>query len=173
MKPLIFISFLAILFAGACKRDCCKHEKDNETTVLQGEIDVKTAKRLVDNFAPRSFRNGNFGYKDTRCVWFSKEQLKKLICKLEKENGDGVRFYLGTYDRDTMPGPDYDTSYKNQTTLIMVSTKLKSGKHFDYFGKTENGTDLGAILTSDPQNRGEMCPPPQTCIAEGALLFEP
>lgn len=175
MKPLIFFALLANLFICSC----CKPDKIS----LKGIIPVDTAKKLVRNFDERVFRRTDrYGFNDTRCVWFPIEQLENLVKKVKCEKGDGVRFYLAAYNVNCMPDSMYNTNYLDHTTLIMVSTfdsvdhpipGSTRHRHFDYFGKKENGTHIGAILTSDPQNRGEMCPPPNICADEGALLFQP
>jgi hypothetical protein len=175
MKPLIFFSLLANLFICSC----CRPDKIE----LKGIIPIDTAKHLVHNFDERSFkREDRLGFADTRCVWFPIKQLEKLVQKIKCEKGDGVRFYLAAYNVNSMPGAEYDNLYRDHTTLIMVSTfdsvdhptpGSTRHRHFDYFGKNKNGIDVGAILTTDPENRGEMCPPPNICAEEGALLFQP
>lgn len=172
MKPLISFSFLAILIAGACQPAAPDHENAKANLVLKGTIDVKTAKRLVNNFEPRTFRkNDVMGFNDTRCVWFSVGQLDSLIQKIKNEKGDGVRFYLATYDKDS--AIHNDTLFRDHTTLVMVSTARDSrGKHVDYFTDKVNVT-RGAIITATAENQGELCPPPATCAGEGALLLQP
>jgi hypothetical protein len=166
MKPLILFFLLANIFICSC----CQPDQ----IVLKGTLPIDTAKKLIRNFDERVFRRTDrYGFNDTRCVWFSIEQLENLVKKVRCEKGDGVRFYLAAYNVNCMPDSTYNTNYMDHTTLIMVSTKSKSGKHFDYYGKNENGIDVGAIITSDPENRGEMCPPPSNCTPEGATLFQP
>jgi hypothetical protein len=171
-KPLIFFALVAILFINACKPAASDPENANANLVLKGTIDVKTAKRLVKNFEPRTFRKKDvLGFNDTRCVWFSVGQLDSLIQKIKREKGDGVRFYLAAYDKDR--AVQNDTLFRDHTTLVMVSTVRDSsrGKHVDYFSDKANGTK-GAIITATPENRGEICPPPSNCSADGASLLE-
>ena len=176
MKPLIFFYSLTILFAGACKPATPDHEQADANYILKGNIDVKTARRLINNFESRLCYHPvdkQVGFFESRYAWFSKKQLKSLLDTVKKYGCDGVRFYFAAYDKDKMPSKDYKEEYKDHMTLVMVTTRDSSGKHKDYFGKNENGIETGTIQTADPQNRGEMCPPPQTCIAEGADLLEP
>jgi hypothetical protein len=35
---------------------------------------------------------------NTRSIWFSAERLQALLDKIKSEGGDGIRFYLATYD---------------------------------------------------------------------------
>ena len=172
MKPLTIFFVLAIIFIDACKPSANDHEKDNANDiVLKGTIDVKTAKRLVKNFEPRSFhRNDVIGFFDTRCIWFSVGQLDSLIQKIKHEKGDGVRFYLAAYDRDS--AVHNKSNFRDHTTLVMVSTAPGAkGKHVDYYDSTHHRS--GAIITTTPENQGELCPPPATCADDGATLFEP
>ncbi|THU38341.1 hypothetical protein FAM09_16835 [Niastella caeni] len=178
MKPLSIFSLMAIIFIAACNPSA--NDPGKPTPILKGSIDVKTAKRLVKNFEPRSYHEtGEYGFFDTRCVWFSIEQLDTLVQKIKHENGDGIRFYLAAYDKDS--AIHNKSVYRNHSTLVMVSTfdtvvirdSKREHKHWDYYGKSANGIDAGAILTTDPENRGELCPPPATCGEEGATLFKP
>jgi len=170
MKPLISIPLLTILFAGACKPAAGDHDNANTDIVLKGTIDVKNAKRLVKNFDDRTYRKKDqLGFNDTRCVWFSVGQLDSLIQKIKREKGDGVRFYLAAYDKDS--AFHNDTLFRDHTTLVMVSTALDSrGKHVDYYYDKTNGR--GTILTATPENSGELCPPPTNCSGDGATLLD-
>ena len=182
MKSLICFYFLvAILFISACQPAGDKpatgdHVKANTISPLKDTIDVETAKRLIKNFDPRTFKKPDVGFFDTRCVWFSIEQLGGLIEKIKSENGDGVRFYLAAYDENSTPY-NFKPDYRDHSTLIMVSTKdsvifindpqKRDTLHVDYFynhGK-------GVILTTTPENQGELCPPPNPCTSVGAKLF--
>jgi hypothetical protein len=62
----------------------------------------------------------------------------------------------------------YDTLVKNTDPKHPKPDSVH--KHYDYFG---NKKMLGVMLTTDPENRGEMCPPPNICAEDGALLFQP
>lgn len=181
MRLLIFFSFLAILFAGACKPTTSTPSPSTSTSgPLKGIIDSTTAKRFVHNFNGREYKRKNFlGWHGSRTVWFSKEQLKALIDKVYEENGDGIRFYFAAYDSTQKPGYKANPRYLDQSTLIMVSTfdtiAVRDGKkdtlHWDYYFDRKKGRE-GRILTTIPENQGELCPPPANCFSEGALLLE-
>jgi hypothetical protein len=173
MKPLILFSFLAILFAGACK------PTTGNPGPLTGTLDSSTAKRFVHNFNGREYkRKDRLGWYGSRTVWFSKEQLKALIDKVYDEKGDGIRFYFAAYDSTEGNGFHCKSSYLDQSTLVMVSTfdtiVVRDGKkdtlHWDYYYNKNIGRQ-GGIITTTPENQGELCPPPINCTAEGATLL--
>jgi len=168
MKSLICFSFLAILFVIACK------PTGGTTPPLKGTIDSTTARRLVHNFNGREFNRGVPGWHGSRCVWFSKEQLKSFIEQIYKEDSsDGVRFYFAAYDSNIVNGVNTKPDYCDQSTLVMVSTsRVIDGKdtlHFDYYN---DKNPKGGILTAIPENQGELCPPPIHCTAIGAKLLD-
>lgn len=128
---------------------------------------------------------------DTRCIWFSKERLAAVLQQLEKEKGSGVRFYLATYDKRYNLNPTAkdqnrpEKQYWGYNTLIMVSTRDTTtavGKiHQDYYtnfnpdmiagtNQTKKGRN-GFIVGFTPENRGELCPPPESCYDFGATLL--
>jgi hypothetical protein len=174
MKPLIFFSLVAILYVGACK-------PSGNDPVLQGTIHDSTARRLVQNFGKRVYQihQGGLTSSDTRCVWFSIEQLKSLISRIEKDTckgKKGIRFYFATYDPTIHKDAHCKPQYQNCTTLVMVSTrdsiKEKVTLHFDYYNDTVRNM-RGGILTTTPENQGELCPPPANCNDDGATLLKP
>ena len=111
---------------------------------------------------------------NTRAIWFSAGRLDSLVSKIKKEKGDGIRFYLATYDtgyKEDVNSRMPDKKYWGYNTLVMVSTKDSLGKyHQDYYKNTSaNGPASGFIVGATPENRGEMCPPPRDCT--GATLL--
>jgi hypothetical protein len=190
MKPISLFFFTAILFAGACKPSV-------SYPVLQGAIQDSTARRLVKNFEGRSHHrprpflgdalDGQFPdtLSDSRCVWFSLNQLESLITRMKNDSVEGtkgIRFYFAAYDKTTR-NTDVPTKidYRCYSTLVMVSTrdsirKDSNGKidtlHFDYYGD-KLPSRRGAILTAPPENQGELRPPPATCAGDGATLLQP
>jgi hypothetical protein len=173
---LFLITVFIALAIGACKpQNNGNVQASADAQLLKGAIPETTARRLVEHFGTRAhiFKKGK---PDTRTVWFSKEQLKSLIDSVYRENGDGIRFYLAAYDstkhEDTKNIKDI---YMNYTTLIMVSTRFDSLNkiHLDYYNNAKNsGGRKGAIIMSPPENQGELCPPPATCVASGATLLK-
>ncbi len=113
---------------------------------------------------------------NTRAVWFSIKRMDSLVAQIKREGGDGIRFYLATYDstyKDVIGGNKPDKRYWGHTTLVMVSTKDSTVKpyHQDYYYKINgNGPSQGVIVGTVPENRGEQCPPPSTCKTVGATL---
>lgn len=209
MKLKFTILFTALIAVSvvACKQK--ETTAEGATTTSKGAIipdsvlvDVRTAREYVNNYASHAGfvdpteeeeRARKPKKPDTRCVWFSKTRLQQMLNKLEKEDGDGVRFYMITYNKK------YDTTlvgrktlvpekkYWGYNTLLMVSTKpVKTGNeilHFDYYENMVNQQGVaqknaksekpGFIVTFVPENRGELCPPPATCEFEGATLLDP
>jgi hypothetical protein len=161
--------------------------------ILKNTVDTATAKRMVSNFTPRSGKvqaddANKRDNPDTRCVWFSKEQLQALINKVDTlEGGDGIRFYFAAYDKKLTKGSEHiKKEYWDHSTLLMVSTQANKKdtsdkRHYDYYLNTRkllNGKYVpdakhsGAIITAIPENQGELCPPPAKCNTEGATLLE-
>lgn len=190
MKTLKLIPFLAsiVLIISACN-EAPKTDHDalnSAAPMLTGKVDTSTARRWVARFKPRSHKfKGNYG--DTRCVWFSKEQLKALLNRVDSiKEGDGIRFYLATYDSIPQKGFNYfKPEYANYSTIVMVTTRKGTGllanKHMDYYKdetKLLHGKPVidvkhsGIILSASPENEGELCPPPAKCNTQGAMLLE-
>ncbi len=185
MKPLICLSIAAMLLANACKPANHEPEKeksdntnDNSAVILKDTIRPDVAKRLVRNFDRRVYQHhqGALRFSDTRCVWFSSKQLKSLLKLIDSEGGNGIRFYMASYDSIAKHGIKVPDEYRNYSTLVMVSTRDSVTPQgvtlrWDYYNR---GPKLrGGILTADPENRGEICPPPNNCNADGATLLEP
>lgn len=119
---------------------------------------------------------------NTRCIWFDKSRIRDLICQLDQDGGDGMRFYFATYDSTYSPGnlksdgvlaePAPAPDYWGRNTLVIVSTRDK----VDYFGDSTlpAGTQQrkGFLLTieDNAENHGELCPPPARCY--GARLLK-
>lgn len=173
MKPLILFSFLAILFAGACK------PTTGSSGSLTSNLDSSTARRLVHNFNGRVYRRNNYlGWHGSRTVWFSSDQLQALLTKIQNEKGNGIRFYYAAYDSVEEKGFHCQSNYLDQSTLVMVSTfdtiVVRDGKkdtlHWDYYFDRGKGR-TGGIVTATPENQGELCPPPANCYADGATLL--
>lgn len=183
MKPLICFSIAAMLLANACKpaadeKDNSDHGNDNTELILKDTLAPVVAKRLVRNYDSRVYqmRQGELLSSDTRCVWFSSKQLESLLARIDSEGGNGIRFYMATYDNKAMPGVNILEKYHNYSTLVMVSTRDSINSkgdtlHWDYYNR--GGRLRGGILTAEPENRGEICPPPSNCSEDGATLLEP
>jgi len=131
------------------------------TGTLIGVISKEEADEMVKSYAAPD--------NQTKCVWFSLEEMDQMvtILKTEKMYGwdtDGVRIYFGTYTTGTIG--TQPKNYLGLNTLIMVSTmavKSEAGEvlyHEDYFDHIQVIPEPGdKAIISDPQNRGELCQP--------------
>jgi len=175
---LFLIAIFAALAIVACKPQNNNNvQASADAELLKGSISDSTARRLVKNFGGRahSIKHGGIIRPDTRTVWFSKEQLRELINRIDSEKGDGIRFYLAAYDSVKKPDTKkINDAYMNYATLIMVSTRYDSLNqvHADYYKNlTGAGGKNGGIIMATPENQGELCPPPATCAKSGATLL--
>lgn len=190
MKKTIFpvVTLAVILFFNACTQRHAE-KRVSETAVVDSDtISYLEAKKYVANYAPRAgiVKRVSLDEKrvtvdslpDTRCIWFSIDRLKALVDQIKEEKGDGIRFYLSTYDKQYVTGEkhphDPPRIYWGYNTLIMVSTQYLDGNHVDYYGTSikNNRKRTGFIIMADPENRGELCPPPANCNKIGATLIE-
>jgi len=200
--PVLFTALIAVGLAACQQKETAAVETTSKNLTVPDSVlvDVQTAREYVHNYASHA------GYvdqtveeikakapkkPDTRCVWFSKERLREMLDQLEKEKGDGVRFYMVTYNKKydtTLIGrktPIPPKKYWGYNTLLMVSTKpVQSDEgilHFDYYENIVNEENAaknaakkeksGFIVTFVPENRGELCPPPSNCRSIGATLL--
>ena len=184
-KTHIFL--LAVLSGTVLWNSCQQSGSDSSAAVDEPahyvipdsvKVPYREAKHLVDNYAPHAgtVNRGKDSLPDTRAIWFELERLEALVRQIRKEGGDGIRFYLATYD-DSYPADAQGAhvpqrTYWGYNTLLMVSTKdsTVNGRtfHRDYFTETHG---KGVVLRAEAENRGDICPPPGDCYAEGALLL--
>lgn len=193
-KPLFYVAVASLAFA-ACQNqhaDLAPAIKPT-STFNYDSLSYEMAKTYVTNYEKHAGKvDSNYKQKghsytkknsNTRCVWFSADRLQALLDKIKSENGDGIRFYLATYDTvyndKVIGGIIPPRMYWGHNTLVMVSTKDSTNKanekfHRDYFTSKPNKSDkptLGFIVGGPPENRGELCPPPVKCNDTGALLI--
>lgn len=198
-KSTLLFAALISLSAASCKQNDSPAAGDHGGIPDSVTVDLATAKKYVQNYeshaghpdmTPEDIKERKPRKPDTRAIWFSKERLQQMITQLDKEGGDGVRFYLITYDNkyDTTATlkpkkPIPPSKYWGYNTLLMVSTKdstVNNKKlHFDYYNYATVGSETkvkdkkkGFIVTYTPENRGEICPPPANCNEEGATLIQ-
>lgn len=161
----------------ACQHKPVDTAQEKISTPSDDSLSIQVAKEYVANYAKRAGTVISDGKEvpDTRAVWFDIERLKSLIKKIETEGGDGIRFYFATYDSSYNAKSNTHVpikEYWNHNTLIMVSTKDSLGYHRDYYNdKINSKAANGMILSTTPENRGEMCPPPANCQDIGATLI--
>ncbi len=135
-------------------------------------VPLDEAYRMVANYAPKAGfveRDGQL-LPDSRAIWFPIEMLRLLVDQIEDEGGDGIRFYLSTYDSDYTDAPEGTyippERYWGYNTLLLVSTRdsMANGQHYhrDYFDSSIQGSrerQAGFIVTSRVRNRGNVCYP--------------
>lgn len=184
MKQTFKLTLIALTLVTfiSCEQEDIKSYLSKNDKIENGDsykLDYQTAKRYVANYAAHA------GYVDqtaseiqskaakrpeTRSIWFSKERLQSMLDQLENEKGDGVRFYLATYDNVPMAGTNIPQEHLGFNTLLMVSTKDSvAGSetfHRDYYNTTGAVSTIGFV-----ENKGEICPPPADCINIGATLI--
>ncbi|MCO5934713.1 hypothetical protein NAF17_04105 [Mucilaginibacter sp. RB4R14] len=197
-KTLLLLSATAVIFS-ACENQHAKDESKAEAPKLTAQQVIDTdslsyerAKQYVKNYEKHAgtvdsnYSESNFAKTkkkpNTRCIWFSADRILALAQKIKDEGGDGIRFYLASYDTvyaSKFNGRKPPRDYWGYNTLVMVSTKDSVNKvdehfHRDYYtnGKvTPSKPATGFILGGVPENRGEICPPPKTCNTVGATLI--
>nr|WP_067060926.1 hypothetical protein [Mucilaginibacter sp. L294] len=193
-NPLLYVAVAALAFS-ACQNQHADLAQSPKPTLTfnYDSLSYAKAKSYVTNYEKHAGKvDSTYAEKgvtvtkkkdNTRSIWFSAERLQALLDKIKSEGGDGIRFYLATYDTS------YNTKiigvvvppreYWGYNTLVMVSTKdstneVKQKFHRDYFTSKPAKSDkptLGFIVGGPPENRGELCPPPIKCNATGALLI--
>ena len=180
-------SLLGLMLLTICLNACKQRVNTpaivslNDTIPSQDTISVEVAKQYVHNYAKYAAMDSvqDRGIKkkqaNTRCIWFSLKRLQALVNKVNKEGGDGVRFYLAAYDttyKKKFPNTP-DSLYWGHNTLLMVSTYRVTAKiHQDYYFNgpvADPKFNKGSIIMANPENRGELCPPPNPCT--GATLL--
>ncbi len=175
----------------------CQQNQHADVTAKVSSLDSDTvsyavAKKYVDNYAKHAgFVDSTYTdvqlnkvkkLPNSRTIWFGIDRLQAMVNKIKAEGGDGVRFYLATYDTVYTPNGKFGhipaRKYWGHTTLVMVSTKDSLKFHRDYYGNSidpssnSKSDPKGFILSvgTSPENRGEMCPPPSNCATIGATL---
>lgn len=194
MKKILLCALIGLSFA-ACKSNKTSENPTSDSlatdTISKFKIDnisVDTAVKMVNSYNPGMVGSQRAGVQkeNTRTVYFDLASLKTLINKIESQKGQGVRIYFAAY------GPGHrvisatgDTlDYSNSNTVVLVSTKdtvivdpnhptRKITVHKDYYSNNKSVTSIGYFLGrfTDPQNKGELCPPPSPCCTLGATLL--
>ena len=192
-STLIYLG-LAVFGLSSCQQNQHADLTAKVTSLDSDTVSVTVAKQYVNNYAKHA------GFVDSiyteaqlnkvkklpnsRTIWFGIDRLQAMVNKIKAEGGDGVRFYLATYDTVYTPNSKHnhipERKYWGHTTLVMVSTKDSLNKfHRDYYSNSidpssnSKSNSKGFILGvgSAPENRGEMCPPPSNCATIGATLI--
>ena len=190
-KTLLYLTG-ALLALSACQNQHADQAPPKTSIFNYDSLSYEMAKNYVKNYEKHAGNidstytvNGVARVKkttNTRCIWFSAERLQQMLDKIKGEGGDGIRFYLATYDSiypQAIGGLTPPPEYWGRNTLVMVSTKDSTNKkdqifHRDYYTSPKpkaNKPATGFILGGTPENRGEICPPPKNCNSIGATLI--
>ncbi|QHS54961.1 hypothetical protein GWR56_05180 [Mucilaginibacter sp. 14171R-50] len=199
MKKLLLFAVVGLSFC-ACTSKTTPEDTNKADSVAADSlvaeskkmenIPIDTAVKMVSSYDPGMVTSPSrrTQKENTRTVYFDLAALKKLITNIETEKGQGLRIYFAKY------GPGHvvlanngDTlDYSNSNTVVLVSTKdtvitdpdpknrgRKITIHKDYYSNNKSVSNIGYFLGkfTDPQNKGELCPPPSPCCTYGATLF--
>ncbi|MBL4674615.1 MAG: hypothetical protein JKY70_00150 [Mucilaginibacter sp.] len=195
LKKTLFTAAIAAFALSACQDQHANIEPVLSLNDTDG-ITYELAKKYVKNYEKRAGTIDSVYSKtllskvkklpDTRAIWFSADRLEKLVAKVKSEGGDGIRFYLATYDSvytgESIGGHTPKRDCWNRNTLVLVPTKDSTNKvgqkfHQDYYttkstvtadSKTAKSLAVGSVVS----NRGEICPPPKDCKSTGATLIQ-
>lgn len=120
-------------------------------SAFNGEISKDEAQQMIKAYGADQIIAGT---RKTKCVWFSLEQMEKIVTLLKAEKllgmgTDGLRVYFGKYVKNDKVPEDL----VGKETVIFVSTKNDNGVHKDYFEHLELPVPM------NPENRGELCQP--------------
>jgi hypothetical protein len=141
-------------------------------------ISVKKAKQMVAKYLGsiryiNHRRNSSEDYRpDTRYVWYDSLFMEYLYKTFKAEKASGIRIYFGVYDEPT----DAHQLYK--TAIITTTERIINGRdilHRDilseaYF-QNPSKSAYWKKMFYDPMNHGGLCPPPNSCYGQGALLL--
>ncbi len=130
-------------------------------------VPVDIAKKMTAAFRESQKSDaGNY----TKAAWLPAAQIQKLVEKIAKFEGDGVRIYFGRYTKEIIDsinkleyGDKIPDKYCDMNTILLVVTKEVDGKpKTDYF--IDKDIELDPICDdgdpnpTDPENRGDLCP---------------
>jgi hypothetical protein len=113
-------------------------------------IDLAIAKQMTARYEStrKSLIDSTYSINDTLSSWIPIDFLKDYINNLP-ETATGVRVYLAAYD-------ETETTYPNQTTVILVGTVNDNGKDNDVINGYEPQENEGGL---NPVNKSGNCPP--------------
>ncbi|MCD6011513.1 MAG: hypothetical protein K0Q79_1375 [Flavipsychrobacter sp.] len=132
------------------------------------QMNTSYAKGLVSNYKNNQWAiiNSNFlpnyDIRDSRCVWFSIDELQGFLDSIKQPNAQevnatGVRIYFGAYSTDT---PGAQANYNHLHTLLMIAThSAADGKNYDFDAATGR-SDFANLQMITALNQGHLVPPP-------------
>lgn len=182
--------------------DSVKDDHSTET-VIKHTIPVDDIKAMVAQYksaridmmgkSPEARSSAAAAFADSRCVWFSIEELKEFLREAESQpvKADGVRMYFTVYPEKKEGESAYMSSIpaeqRNHVTLLLIPTyaNSKDQSHTDFeplpFVKssTQGQGEVGegaraAAAPAEAQsaialNHGGLCPP--NCISSSATYL--
>ncbi|MBB5395749.1 hypothetical protein [Mucilaginibacter sp. AK015] len=191
-KPLLY-AVLATLAFSACQNQHADLASSKGSQFNYDSLSYEKAKAYVNNYEKHAgWVDSQYVEKgvgkikkkpNSRCIWFSADRLQALLDKIKSEGGDGIRFYMASYDTSynskIIGGIVPPRDYWGYNTLVLVSTKDSTNAvnqkfHRDYYTSKpakSNKPVLGFMVGGTPENRGELCPPPVKCSETGATLL--
>lgn len=134
-------------------------------TFIHKEVVVSLLKTYINNNAKKNLLGTEPTYlpidiaKDTRAVWFSKEEIDELFKRNEASDKKiGLRIYFGMHEDSPIQNEAMGEIHKKnigQNTVVLVCT---------HDGEDCLSTDASVALSLE---EGSLCPPPRPC---GSIL---
>ncbi len=142
------------------------------------QITTSMAQKLVNNYKNNHWKTLNTycaslkqnnapNAQDSRCVWFSLDDLQQFITQIAGQNADGIRIYFGEYSQDVINEMNNDDElagcipnvelYNGLATVVLIPTTDIDGVSTDFNPAAQdysNPDDLSAF------NHGSLVPPP-------------
>lgn len=142
-----------------------------------GTVTKEQLKKLVGNYYQKMGKKKKGGTKhdpldttkDTRSVWFQKQNLDELFAENgyrndlpdDEKKKYGLRIYFGVHDKDTIL-TDIPEGYDNQQMVILYVTKKESLAN-NVASADVNSLDVPGSDVGMGMNHGKLCPPDSGC----------
>lgn len=130
-------------------------------TFIYRDVVVSLVKSYINNNAKKNSTGTEPTYlpidkeKDTRAVWFSKEEIDELFKRNEAPDKKiGLRIYFGMHEDNPIQNEamgEIHKKYIGQNTVVLVCT------HDDEDCLSTNGSVALSL------EEGQICPPPKPC----------
>ena len=146
-------------------------------------IDIATTEKLITNYkqnhwpvinggCPSLHHNQAFpAVEDSRCAWFSLDDLNAFISAISKAGGNGIRFYFGEYSADIvnslvaqLPNPGIPANiaqYTGLQTIVLVPTTLNAtNANNDDFNLITGNSTFSNPTDLIAEDHSSIIPPP-------------